>query len=173
MFVQSLLPPGALVASTCGLITGVSSLTSAIAAVVLGRIGDRLGYQRVLLGCAIGATLCYAPQSFVTTPLQLLILQAGVGLAMGGTLSVVSAMLATMAPEGRQGAVYGLDTSAISAANAVGPLLGASLAASLGLRAAFLWAAAVFGLATLEIIGLMPWRSYPRRAKAYRRTSED
>jgi DHA1 family multidrug resistance protein-like MFS transporter len=168
LFVQTLLPPGAPVASTSGLITGISSLTSAIAAVVLGRIGDRLGYQRVLLGCAIGATLFYAPQFFVTTPLQLLILQAGVGLAMGGTLSAVSAMLATMAPEGRQGTVYGLDTSAISAANAVGPLLGASLAASLGLRSAFLWAAGVFGLAALEMIGLMSWRPRPRQARVYR-----
>lgn len=156
LFIQTLLPAGGRVASVSGLVTGVSYLASAIAAVVLGRIGDRIGYRRVLLVCAVGASLLYVPQFFVTTAAQLLVLQVGVGLAMGGTLSVVSAMLATMAPEGRQGAVYGLDTSAVSAANAVGPMLGAFLAAGFELRSVFLCAAVVSGLAALGVAGLVP-----------------
>jgi len=166
LFIQTLLPVGARVASVSGLISGVSAIASAIAAVVLGRFGDRLGYRRVLLACAMGAALFYVPQFFVTTPTQLLVFQAGVGLAMGGTLAMVSAMLAALAPEGRQGAVYGVDASVVSAANAVGPMLGASLAAGLGLRSVFLCAAAVFGLAALVVAGLVPRRGqsgHPQR----------
>jgi len=158
LFVQTLLPAGAPLASVSGLVSGVGSMASAIAAVVLGWFGGRLGYRRVLLACAVGATLFYAPQFFVTTPMQLLVLQAGAGLAMGGTLSAVSAMLASMSPQGRQGAVYGLDSSAVSAANAMGPMLGAFLAASLGLRYAFLCAAGTCSLAALGVLVLVPSR---------------
>jgi len=176
LFIQTLLPVGARVASVSGLISGVSAIASAIAAVVLGRFGDRLGYRRVLLACAMGAALFYVPQFFVTTPTQLLVFQAGVGLAMGGTLAMVSAMLAALAPEGRQGAVYGVDASVVSAANAVGPMLGASLAAGLGLRSVFLCAAAVFGLAALVVAGLVPRRGqsgHPQRDSSAIRFSEN
>jgi DHA1 family multidrug resistance protein-like MFS transporter len=155
LFVQTLLPVGARVASVSGLVSGVGSITGAIAAVILGRASDRLGCRRVLLVCAVGASFLYVLQFFVTTPAQLLVLQAGVGLVMVGTLATVSAMLAARSPEGRQGAVYGVDASAVSAANAIGPMLGASLAAGLGLRSVFLCAAGVFGLAALGVVGLM------------------
>lgn len=156
LFIQTLLPVGARVASFSGLVSGVSCVTSALAAAVLGRFGDRLGRRRVLLACAFGATLLYLPQFFVTSPTQLLALQAGVGITTGGTLAMVSALLASLSPKGRQGVVYGVDSSAVSAANAIGPMLGATLVASLGLRSMFLCAAAIFSVAALGIFLLVP-----------------
>jgi DHA1 family multidrug resistance protein-like MFS transporter len=137
LFVQSLVPPTARLATITGLISGVQAGTSAIGAVTLGRASDRIGYRRVLLACTVGTAILYVPQFFVTTPWQLLILQGAVGLVMSGVLASISALLATLAPEGRQGAVYGIDASIVSAANAVGPMLGASVAATAGLRAPF------------------------------------
>ncbi|MDY7040383.1 MAG: MFS transporter [Chloroflexota bacterium] len=162
LFIQTLLPAEGRVASVSGLVTGISYLASAVAAVVLGRFGDRLGYRRVLLACAAGASLLYAPQFFVTAPVQLLVLQSAVGAAMGGTLTTVSAMLAALSPEGRQGAVYGVESSAVSAANAVGPMLGAFCAARFGLRSVFLCSAGVFGLAALGVLALVPSQSQSR-----------
>jgi DHA1 family multidrug resistance protein-like MFS transporter len=137
LFVQSLVPPTARLATITGLISGVQAGTSAIGAVTLGRASDRIGYRRVLLACTVGAAILYVPQFFVTSPWQLLILQGAVGLVMSGVLASISALLANLAPEGRQGAVYGVDASIVSAANAVGPMLGASVAATAGLRAPF------------------------------------
>ncbi len=137
LFVQSLVPPTARLATITGLISGVQAGTSAIGAVTLGRASDRIGYRRVLLACTVGAAILYVPQYFVTTPWQLLILQGAVGLVMSGVLASISALLANLAPEGRQGIVYGVDASIVSAANAVGPMLGASVAATAGLRAPF------------------------------------
>ncbi len=137
LFVQSLVPPTARLATITGLISGVQAGTSAIGAVTLGRASDRIGYRRVLLACTVGAAILYVPQFFVTTPWQLLILQGAVGLVMSGVLASISALLANLAPEGRQGIVYGVDASIVSAANAVGPMLGASVAATAGLRAPF------------------------------------
>ncbi len=160
LFVQTIAPSTARLATTTGLISGVQAGTSAIGAVTLGRAGDRIGYRRVLLACMVAGAILYVPQFFVTTPWQLLILQGAVGLVMSGVLASLSALLAILAPEGRQGAVYGVDASVVSAANAVGPMLGASIAATVGLRAPFLLTAGGLALAA----GLV-WLLVPRNGR--------
>ena len=147
LFVQSLIPASTRVASITGLISGAGAATSAVGALTLGRASDRLGYRRVLLVCALLAGLVYVPQFFVQNPWQLLVLQGLLGLVMSGVLASISALLANLAPEGRQGAVYGVDSSAVAMANAIGPMLGASVAAAFGLRVPFLLAAVIFFLA--------------------------
>ncbi len=167
LFVQSLLASPDRVASTTGLITGMAAGMSAISAVLLGRASDRMGYRRMLLACMLTATVFFVPHFFVTTPWQLLILQAIEGFALGGMLAVINAMLANQSPEGRQGAVYGVDASVTSAASAVAPLIGAAVAATLGLRVPFLLAAAAMGLGTG-----VAWARVPRmdRSKPIPRT---
>jgi DHA1 family multidrug resistance protein-like MFS transporter len=152
LFVQTLVPGEARVASLVGLITGLGAATSAAGAVLLGRASDRFGYRTVLLTCVLGTAVVYIPQFFVTTPVQLLILQAAAGVAMGGGLAAIGALLANLSPEGHQGAVYGLDWSAVSAANGMGPMIGVAVAVGLGLRAPFLFAAGVYGLAALVVM---------------------
>jgi DHA1 family multidrug resistance protein-like MFS transporter len=156
LFIQSIVPPTAPIASMTGLISGVRAASGAAGGITLGRASDRLGYRRVLLICAVGVAVLYVPQFFVTTPWQLLVLQGAMGLVMSGVLASVSAMLANLAPEGRQGVVYGVDASIVSTANAVGPMLGATVAASLGLRAPFLVAAGALVLASVLAWGLVP-----------------
>ncbi|MCL7455499.1 MAG: MFS transporter, partial [Anaerolineae bacterium] len=65
LFVQSLLPPTARIASVTGLISGVRAGMGALGGVTLGRASDRLGYRRVLLACAVGVGLLYIPHFFV------------------------------------------------------------------------------------------------------------
>lgn len=156
LFVQSLVPPTARIATITGLISGVQAGTSAIGAVTLGRASDRIGYRRVLLACTVAGAVLYVPQFFVTTPWQLLILQGAVGLVMSGVLASISALLATLAPDGRQGAVYGVDASVVSTANAIGPMLGASIAAAVGLRAPFLLTAGALALTAGLAFALVP-----------------
>jgi DHA1 family multidrug resistance protein-like MFS transporter len=156
LLIQSLVPPTARVASLNGLISGVSAATSAVSAVILGRTSDRRGYRPVLLACVAGAAVLYTPQAFVTGPWQLLFLQGATGLAIGGVLAAVSTSLAHLAPEGHQGAVYGVDASATSAASALAPIIGASAAAVWGLRLPFLLAAGSFALATGLTWALIP-----------------
>ena len=79
LFVQSLVPPTARLATITGLISGVQAGASAIGAVTLGRASDRIGYRRVLLACTVAGAILYVPQFFVTTPWQLLILQGSGG----------------------------------------------------------------------------------------------
>ncbi len=153
LFVQSLMPDQRGVASLTGLIMGVSAATSALGAAVLGRIGDRIGHRQLLVACALGAAVLNALQFFVTMPIQLLILQSIAGVALGGTLASISAALAHLAPKGQQGVVYGVDAGVASAAKAVAPMVGAAIAAGLGLRFVFPCAAGCFALAALGMAG--------------------
>jgi DHA1 family multidrug resistance protein-like MFS transporter len=156
LFVQSLVPSATRIASLTGLISGEQAASSAIGAVTLGRASDRLGYRRVLLVCMLGAAALHVPMFFVTTPWQLLVLQGALGLVTSGVLAATSALLANLAPERRQGAVYGVDASIVSLANAAGPMVGASIAATLGLRAPFLLAAGILATASTMIWLLVP-----------------
>lgn len=154
LFVATLLPQESRLATMTGIVTGASAAASSIGAVVLGRIGDRAGYRRVLLISAVAAAVFYALQAAVNNVNQLIMLQFCVGLSLAGTISSLTALLATLSPEGKHGAAYGLDTSVVSAANALGPMLGAALAVVLGNRAAFLVAGGILALAAL-VAGLM------------------
>jgi DHA1 family multidrug resistance protein-like MFS transporter len=156
LFVQSLVPESTRVASLTGLISGAAAGTSALGALTLGRASDRIGYRRLLLACALVVAVLYVPQHFVTSPWQLLVLQGAVGFVISGLVTSIAALQANLSPEGCQGAVYGADSSAVAAANAIGPMVGATTAASLNLRAPFFLAAAAFGLAALMTQTLVP-----------------
>ena len=159
LFVEAIAPAGARVASLTGLVSGISAAAGAVGALLLGRLGDRVGYRAVLVACALVSVVCYVPQFLVHDPTALLFWQAGTGLAMGGILASMSASLAKLSPEGQEGIVYGVDSSVVSAANAIGPLAGSALAAWLGLRVPFLVAAATFGVAGAAAARLLPGRS--------------
>jgi DHA1 family multidrug resistance protein-like MFS transporter len=171
LFIQAIAPAGARVASITGLTTGVGAVAGAVGALGLGRLGDRVGYRSILVACALVSAASYVPQFFVSEPVHLLFLQAGTGLAMGGILTSLSASLARSAPEGREGIVYGVDATVVSAANAIGPMTGSALAAWLGLRVPFLFAAGVFGLAGIVTAWLLPKRA-PRRVGLTRERHE-
>jgi DHA1 family multidrug resistance protein-like MFS transporter len=155
LFVQALAPTGR-AATLAGLVRGGSAAAGAVGAIALGRVGDRVGRRQVLLACALASSLLYAAQIFTTDVTQLALLQAGSGLAMGGTLAALSATLASLSPEGHQGAVYGLDATVVSLANGVAPMVGTSLAVAWGLRTPFLATALLFSLGGLVTARLLP-----------------
>lgn len=151
LFVQSLNPAGERVASTAGGILGVDFLCSAIAATTIARISNNIGYRRALACCILGNVPLYALQALVRDSTQLLILRAASGGFMGGIMPMVNAIIATSAPEGRQSSTIGLSHSATSLGNAIGPILGAIVAAALGMRSTFLCSAAIFTLAGIWV----------------------
>lgn len=132
-----------------GLIIGAAAFTSAVSAVYLGRLGDRIGHERILLGSAVLSALLFIPQVFVTSGWQLAFWQAVSGIAIGGLVPSVSALMNIYAPAGNQGATYGLDNSVQAAARVVAPMLAAALAAWVGYRSVFVGAAAIYVVAAI------------------------
>jgi DHA1 family multidrug resistance protein-like MFS transporter len=157
LFILTLLPDASRVNIFTGLVVGAASLTATISAIYLGRLGDRVGHRRILIASAVLAAFFYLPQSLVTAGWQLLMLQALVGVCMGGLIPSISALLARYSEPGEEGAVYGLEHSIMSAARAVAPLVGAAVAAWFGLRATFVAAALIYFVAgAMARMGLKP-----------------
>jgi DHA1 family multidrug resistance protein-like MFS transporter len=155
LFVEELVPAGR-AATLAGLVWGGNAAAAAVGAVLLGWASDRIGRRRVLLACGVASALIYVPQFFVVNVTQLALLQGGAGFAMGGILATLSATLATFSPEGRQGVVYGVDASVVSAANALAPALGTALAIGWDVRAPFLGSAVVFAVGSAVTARLLP-----------------
>lgn len=163
LFVQMLLGDGGQVNTFTGLVVGSAAATTTLSAIYLGRLGDRIGHRRILMIATLLAALLYLPQSLVTQAWQLLALQALVGVAMGGIIPAISALLARYTQAGEEGAVYGLDNSINAGARAVAPLLGAAVAVGFGLRATFAATALI-----LLGAGLLAARGLPQPARSRR-----
>jgi DHA1 family multidrug resistance protein-like MFS transporter len=146
-FIATLLPNPDRVNTVTGLVVGISAATTTLSAIFLGRLGDRIGHRRILIACYTFAALLYFPQSIVTTSMQLLILQAFVGIALGGIIPSISALLARSTAEGGEGAAYGLDNSINASGRAIAPLIGSAVSLAFGLRAVFLATGSLFILA--------------------------
>jgi DHA1 family multidrug resistance protein-like MFS transporter len=137
LFVLSLIENQAFGNSFTGMVLGVSAAAAALFSVYFGRLGDRVGYRLMLVVFFMGASLLFALQALARAGWQLLVLQALYGVAMGGIVPTVSALLAEKTLRGDEGAVYGLDNSITSAARVVGPMLGVSISVWFGIRAVF------------------------------------
>jgi DHA1 family multidrug resistance protein-like MFS transporter len=160
LFIMTLMEDTSGVNTFTGLVIGVSSATLTISAVYLGRLGDRRGHSNILIICTILAGLLYIPQSLVTAAWQILVLQALVGITLGGIIPAISALLAQLTKPGEEGAVYGLDNSINAGARSLAPLMGAFLAAAFNLRTTFVATALLF-----LSMGLLAVWQMPRLAK--------
>jgi DHA1 family multidrug resistance protein-like MFS transporter len=169
LFVQMLAPTEQRLSSVVGLVTGAAMVASAVGAVAVARFAERIGSRRVLTACVAVGALTYLLESRATGVVQLLLLRSLSGLAMGGILTSLSTTLASAAPKGYEGVVFGLDSSVVSAANAIGPLAGGAVAASWGLRTAFVVAAGGFALTLV----LLLVNTSPGRCSGTPHSSED
>jgi len=139
-----------------GLLMGSASAATTLSAFYFGRLGDKIGHRSVLIGCSLTAALLYLPQARVASAWQLMVFQVLVGIAVGGIIPTVSALLAGYTNHGEEGAVYGLDNSINAAGRAIAPLLGAWVATLFGLRATFTATCIVFIFSVLLAVWFLP-----------------
>ncbi len=133
-------------ATAAGLVLAATGAVSAVSALLIGRVSDRIGHRRILMACLAGASLSYFPQSLVNQVWQLLLLRMLLGLFLGGLMPSANALLAGLVPQERRGAAFGLAATANSMANAIGPLSGAFFASFWGMRSVFLATGVLFAL---------------------------
>lgn len=145
LFVQSL-DPTQTAATATGLILTVAGVVAASSSIFWGRVGDRIGYRKLLIGMALGAGLIVIPQALVTSVLQLVVLRGILGIFDGGLLPSANALIAASSSkrgESSHGTTYGLVNLANGLGFALGPLSGGLIAAALGLRSVFFVTAAI------------------------------
>ena len=161
--------------TAAGLVLAGTGVTSAISALLLGRLGDKVGHSRILIACLAAAAITYFPQAAVEQVWQLLALRMLLGVALGGLMPSANALLAGLVPRERRGSVFGLTASATAMANAVGPISGALIATQLGMRMIFTITGALYVFACGWVLsglqrGTLPAR--PRRVDVPAERSE-
>jgi DHA1 family multidrug resistance protein-like MFS transporter len=125
------------VTTKSGLVLAAIAVTSAVAAVGVGRVSDRFGYKRSLIAATLGAGIAYIPVAAATSLAPLMLLMALVGCFSGAMIPMVNALIGANAPEGKQGSAFGLVGSAQALGLAVAPLAGGITANQLGIEACF------------------------------------
>lgn len=81
------------VAFISGMIASVPGVAALLSAPRLGKLGDRIGPEKILITALIFSVLLLIPMSYVQTPLQLGILRFLLGAADGALLPAVQTLL--------------------------------------------------------------------------------
>ncbi len=143
LFIQSMTPDSNNIAFLSGLIAAIPGVSALMSAPRLGKLGDRIGTARILMGTLICAVVLFFAMSFVTSPLQLGILRFLLGFADGAMLPAVQTLLLKYSSDQVTGRIFGYNQSFMYLGNVVGPLMGASVSAMAGFRWVFVATALV------------------------------
>jgi MFS family permease len=121
-----------------GAVMAAAALGSILAASTLGRLADRIGHWPVLTGCLLSAALLLIPQAFVTNAWQLMGLRLCMGLAIGGLLPCITALIRHAVPGEIAGRTLGYATSSQYVGQVLGPLAGGYAGGHWGMSPVFL-----------------------------------
>lgn len=156
LFIQGLLSDSASVNTFTGLVMGISSGATMLSTVFLGKLGDKTGYRRILVTSILLLVAGYILQGYVRAGWQFLALQALIGVALGGVIPIISALLANCIKAGDEGLAFGLDNSVIAAGRGVAPMLGAAVATAWGYPSTFVVTGLVFAAAAAFAVWRLP-----------------
>ncbi|WP_279044505.1 multidrug efflux MFS transporter MdtG [Cedecea davisae] len=126
-----------------GMIASVPGVAALIGAPRLGKLGDRVGPEKILIGALAISVLLLIPMSLVQNVWQLGILRFLLGAADGALLPAVQTLLVYNSSNQIAGRIFSYNQSFRDIGNVTGPLLGAAVSASYGFRTVFLVTASV------------------------------
>lgn len=126
-----------------GMIASVPGVAALIGAPRLGKLGDRIGPEKILIGALAISVLLLIPMSLVQNVWQLGILRFLLGAADGALLPAVQTLLVYNSSNQIAGRIFSYNQSFRDIGNVTGPLLGAAVSASYGFRTVFLVTASV------------------------------
>ncbi|MCU6671044.1 multidrug efflux MFS transporter MdtG [Enterobacteriaceae bacterium H4N4] len=131
------------IAFISGMIASVPGVAALLSAPRLGKLGDRIGPERILIVALVFSVLLLIPMSLVQTPWQLGILRFLLGAADGALLPAVQTLLVYNSTREIAGRIFSYNQSFRDIGNVTGPLLGSGIAASFGFRTVFIVTAGV------------------------------
>ncbi|HGM5488968.1 TPA: multidrug efflux MFS transporter MdtG [Serratia fonticola] len=126
-----------------GLIASVPGVAALMSAPRLGKLGDKIGPERILVFMLVISVLLLIPMAFVQAPWQLGVLRFLLGAADGALLPAVQTLLIYNCTNQVAGRIFSYNQSFRDIGNVSGPLLGAAVSASYGFRAVFCMTALV------------------------------
>lgn len=153
---------GTTIALLSGLAFSITGLGNLLATRRWGKLGDRIGYEKVVLLLLVLSAIFFIPQSFVTSLWQLILLRFFLGMSLGGIIPCMTAFIRMQAPQAMQGEVLGYNVSFRFLGNVIGPSLGGILASLFGISSVFLITGSLFIIAAL-ILGAIIKKSLVKK----------
>ncbi|MBB6450175.1 MFS family permease [Geomicrobium halophilum] len=134
-----------------GFVFGISFLVAFLVSPLWGRIGDRFGRKKILIGTGFGIAFSVLLMGYVESVAALFALRAFMGLATG-FIPASMALISAQNDKQTAGQTLGtLQTGTVSG-GLLGPLFGGLIADTVGMELTFILTATVLSLATLLVI---------------------
>ncbi len=137
LYVRDLAGDVSNIAFISGMIASVPGVAALLSAPRLGKLGDRIGPEKILIAALMVSVLLLIPMAFVQTPLQLGVLRFLLGAADGALLPAVQTLLVYNSTNQIAGRIFSYNQSFRDIGNVTGPLIGAAVSASYGFRTVF------------------------------------
>ncbi|MDT2755812.1 multidrug efflux MFS transporter [Enterococcus asini] len=138
LYIRELLHGQGNVTLVSGIIASLPGVATLIAAPRMGRLGDRIGSERILAVGLLMAIIVYIPMSLVTNVWQLGILRFFIGISDACLLPAVNALITKYSPHHAAGRIFSYNQSFQATGNVFGPMIGSSISSLFGYRAVFL-----------------------------------
>lgn len=138
LYVRELMHHAGDVTLVSGIIASIPGIATLIAAPRFGRLGDRIGSEKILGVGLIFAMLVYLPMSLVQNVWQLGFLRFLVGISDACLLPAVQALITKYSPHDAAGRIFSYNQSFQAAGNVMGPMIGSSVSSIFGYRGVFL-----------------------------------
>ncbi len=120
-----------------GLIVSIAGVSAIISSPILGRLGDKIGNHKILLGGLIGSLFCFIPMGFATSPFQLGVLRFLLGFTTGALMPSINTLISKISPPEGVSRIYSYNQMFTNFGQVLGPMLGSTVAHSLGYPAVF------------------------------------
>ncbi|RRG01708.1 MAG: MFS transporter [Lactobacillus sp.] len=135
-----------------GIVASAPGAVMIITAPILGRLGDRYGQHRILLGGIVVSFILYLLQGFSQNIVQVIILRLLVGVSDSALAPSAQVILARFSPESATGRIFSYNQMMQSIGAVIGPLAGSTIAAYFDYRMVFLFAS---GFIVLNLINYL------------------
>ncbi len=152
LFVRQLDPGVHNLAFISGFIAAVPGISALFSAPRLGKLGDRIGAERILLATLFTSVVLFLAMYFVTSAMQLGVLRFLLGFADGAMLPAVQTLLLRYSSDQVTGRIFGYNQSFMYLGNVAGPLMGGGISAIMGFRWVFVGTAIVVLVNTLQLM---------------------
>jgi MFS transporter, DHA1 family, multidrug resistance protein len=117
-----------------------------------GKLGDRIGYVKILIGLIFAAGIVYIPGAMVGSVWQLAVIRLFLGMAIGGIIPLRVAYIRQAAPISMQGEVLGYNNSLRFLGNFIGPIMGGIMAGYFGFSAVFYMTSALLIICGITLL---------------------
>ncbi len=132
-----------------------------------GKLGDRIGHDKVLMILIIFAAITFIPQGLATSLWQLVLFRFLFGISVGGLIPCMTAYIRQVAPLSIQGEVMGYNVSFRFLGNVIGPVMGGIVSGYFGISSVFFVTCGIFVLSALIL-----WGSIQRQSNEIKRHAD-